>query len=82
MALYVIVFIGTTPIGGPIVGWVAQTYGARAGLALGGVATLVAAAIVLWALGHWRVGLVDRVSSQQPAAQNSGSPQTAFPMKS
>jgi MFS family permease len=82
MALYVIVFIGTTPIGGPIMGWIAQTYGARAGLALGGLASVLAAAIVLWALDHWRVGKVDRASSQLPALQNNGSPQTALPMKS
>ena len=36
MALYTIVFLGTTPIGGPIVGWIAEQFGARAGLALGG----------------------------------------------
>ncbi len=31
MALYVMVFLGTTPIGGPIVGWIAQQFGARVG---------------------------------------------------
>ena len=47
MALYTIVFLGTTPIGGPLAGWVAEQYGARAGLALGG---LVAGAVGLAAL--------------------------------
>ena len=56
MALYVIVFLGSTPIGGPVVGWVAQEFGARAGLGLGGLATIIASAAILWALGHWRVG--------------------------
>jgi len=42
MALYVMVFLGTTPIGAPIVGWVAQGFGPRAGLALGGVAAIIA----------------------------------------
>ena len=48
MALYSVVFLGTTPIGAPIVGWVAQHFGPRAGLALGGTAVLVAALVALW----------------------------------
>jgi MFS family permease len=43
MALYAVAFLGSTPIGAPIVGAVAQAWGARAALALGGAATLVAA---------------------------------------
>jgi MFS family permease len=45
MALYVLVFLGSTPIGGPIVGWVAQTWGPRASVALGGAACLLGAAL-------------------------------------
>ena len=48
MALYSVVFLGTAPIGAPLVGWVAQQFGPRAGLALGGTAVLVAALIALW----------------------------------
>jgi predicted MFS family arabinose efflux permease len=44
LALQAMVFLGSTPIGGPIVGAVCERFGARAGLALGGVACLVAAA--------------------------------------
>jgi MFS family permease len=44
MALYAIVFLGSTPIGGPLVGWLSQTAGPRAGLVLAGVAALAAAA--------------------------------------
>jgi MFS family permease len=44
LALQAIVFLGTTPIGGPILGVVCEEFGARAGLVLGGVACLVAAA--------------------------------------
>ena len=64
MALYVMVFLGTTPIGGPIVGWVAEQFGARTGLGLGGLATVIASLVLLWALGHWRVGLLNM--SQKP----------------
>jgi predicted MFS family arabinose efflux permease len=47
MALYSIVFLGSTPIGGPIAGWLAQAISPRAGLVLGGVAALTAAAVGL-----------------------------------
>ena len=43
-ALQSITLVGSTPIGSPIVGWVCERFGARAGLALGGVAAFVAAA--------------------------------------
>jgi MFS family permease len=43
MALYSVVFLGSTPIGGPLVGWLAEVAGPRAGLVLGGVAALAAA---------------------------------------
>jgi hypothetical protein len=45
MALYSVVFLGSTPIGAPLVGWLAQIGGPRAGMALGGAAALVAAAL-------------------------------------
>ncbi|HZY01585.1 MAG TPA: MFS transporter [Dermatophilaceae bacterium] len=45
MALWAVAFLGTTPIGGPIVGYVAQHAGPRWGLALGGLAALVATAL-------------------------------------
>jgi MFS family permease len=40
MALMGIAFLGSTPIGGPFVGWISQTIGPRAGLAIGAVAAL------------------------------------------
>jgi MFS family permease len=43
MALYSVVFLGSTPIGAPLVGWLAEAAGPRAGLVLGGTAALVAA---------------------------------------
>jgi MFS family permease len=45
MGLYSIVFLGSTPIGAPLVGWLAEIAGPRAGMALGGVAALVAAGL-------------------------------------
>jgi MFS family permease len=42
LALQAIVFLGSTPIGGPILGAIAETFGARYGIAVGAVATLAA----------------------------------------
>jgi len=41
MALYMMVFMGGTPIGAPIVGWVGQTFGPRWTLVGGGLATVL-----------------------------------------
>jgi MFS family permease len=58
MALYSTVFLGTTPIGGPIAGWLSEAASPRAALALTAVAALGAGAgayIVLRRWGRWRV---------------------------
>ena len=44
MALYSVVFLGSTPIGAPLVGWIAEVAGPRAGLVVGALAALLAAA--------------------------------------
>jgi MFS family permease len=44
LALQAMLFLGSTPIGGPLVGWVSEEWGARAGFAVGGVACFTAAA--------------------------------------
>jgi len=41
MALYLVLFLGSTPIGAPIVGAIAEVIDPRAAFALGGLATLV-----------------------------------------
>jgi MFS family permease len=43
MALYSVVFLGSTPIGGPLVGWLSETYDPRLALLLAGVTGLSAA---------------------------------------
>jgi MFS family permease len=40
MALWSVVYLGSTPVGGPIVGWVSEHAGPRAGLGLGAAATI------------------------------------------
>jgi MFS family permease len=50
MALWFVAFQGSTPFGGPIVGWVMEAAGARAGLGLGAVTCVVVALAGLAAL--------------------------------
>jgi MFS family permease len=55
MALWALAWLGSTPVGGPIVGWVGQVAGARWSLVIGGVSTLVCGLLT------WRVmGRIDR----------------------
>ena len=40
MALYLMVFMGGTPFGSPLIGWVGETFGARWALVLGGMVSI------------------------------------------
>ena len=42
MALWSVVYLGSTPVGGPVVGWLAEHAGARAGVLVGAAAALAA----------------------------------------
>lgn len=53
-ALFAVAFLGSTPIGGPIIGAISQVFGPRFGIALGGVTATVCA---LWALRSLRRGV-------------------------
>jgi MFS family permease len=52
MALYSVVFLGSTPIGSPLMGLLAQAAGPRAGLLAGAIAALVAAFGARYAYGR------------------------------
>jgi MFS family permease len=58
MSLWFVAFQGSTPIGGPIVGWVIAQAGARAGLGLGGVTCLVVAIVGIVALRRLTPGSI------------------------
>jgi MFS family permease len=54
MALWTVAFLGSTPFGGPLIGWIGENIGPRWALALGGVAALAAAAFGAWVFrGAW-----------------------------
>ncbi len=54
MAIYMAIFMGGTPIGAPIVGWVADTFGARWALGVGAASGFVAALVGVFYLVKYR----------------------------
>jgi MFS family permease len=54
MGLYMLVFLGGTPIGSPLAGWIAAAYGARASMIAGGVISALAALVVAALLARRR----------------------------
>jgi MFS family permease len=71
MALYGILFLGSTPIGGPFVGWICQHYSPRYGMGLGGVATILAGLYAGGSLArtHMRVRRGAMVVTADPSAE-------------
>ncbi|MGO8871041.1 MAG: MFS transporter [Acidimicrobiales bacterium] len=70
MALYAMAFLGTTPIGAPLVGAIAQWTNPRIALLSGAVATVVAAGLLMWRhqAGRRTAGAVsDRVARDTEA---------------
>ena len=58
MSLWAVAFQGSTPIGGPLIGWIVATTSARIGLGVGGIACLVAVGIGLVAMR--KLGILHR----------------------
>ncbi|MGC0143682.1 MULTISPECIES: MFS transporter [unclassified Pseudactinotalea] len=49
MSLYLVVFFAGNPIGGPVVGWIAENWGARWAIGIGAIAAILVAGIAaLW----------------------------------
>ena len=65
MALFALVFLGSTPIGGPLVGWIAERFGPRDSLAVAAVAAVLAG---LAGLRRLRGGRGGPWGSSQPLA--------------
>jgi MFS family permease len=54
MALWSVAFLGSTPIGGPLVGWITAIAGARVGLGVGALSCFAAGAVGLFAVRRHR----------------------------
>src|ERR671921_1047411 len=64
MALYMMIFMGGTPIGAPIVGWVGETFGARWTLIGGGGATILGTMLAVLVFSRAQ-GLIGHRSEEQ-----------------
>ncbi len=51
LALQTVVFLGSTPFGSPVVGWIADRYDPRAAVAFGGWAAVAAVLMGVWMVG-------------------------------
>ena len=79
MALYAVAFLGSTPIGSPIVGWVSQVFGPRVGIGLGGVAAIVTALVALPSLTGTRGQLLRRRTRDRAGVAPSLEPAVPAP---
>ena len=82
LALTAVVFLGSTPVGGPIAGWVSENFGAPAGIWLGAVASAVAGILVLRELK--RLGIQPphvepALAAEREAEAQAGASQTRAP---
>jgi MFS family permease len=68
MSLYSVIFLGSTPIGAPIAGWVGEHLGARTGLALGGAIAVAGGLVALWALRRARHDATGTGAAPEPLA--------------
>jgi MFS family permease len=65
MALYSIVFLGSTPIGGPLAGWLSQAYDPRAALLLAASAGISAA----WAARAYAASVAHRAATSSRSSR-------------
>ncbi len=73
LAVYMVVLQGGTPIGAPLVGWIATEFGARWSLGLGAVVATLAALLALLAMNRRNhVRLRDQVRQLRPAFMVQG----------
>ncbi|HKT03286.1 MAG TPA: MFS transporter [Rugosimonospora sp.] len=84
MALYIMVFLGTNPIGAPLIGWVSQTFGPRSSIWLGGLVSLLVCAVALGArlrMAGGRVRLRVRPTPRFYVVLGEGGVEPAVPVR-
>jgi len=58
MALYMMVLMGATPVGAPLVGWIGENVAARWSIGVGAIGSLAVAIVAAaWAMSFWRIEL-------------------------
>lgn len=66
MALYMAIFMGGTPIGAPIIGWIGEVWGARWTIAIGPIAVGLTLIVVMWWLAKQQNVVVSYESQRSP----------------
>jgi MFS family permease len=84
IALHAIVFLGSTPFGGPMIGWVCEEFGSRVGLLVSGLVPLLVALALTPTLRRLRrrEGRVDDSGEDGAEVPFSPPPQPAAPPSS
>jgi MFS family permease len=72
LALHGLVFLGSTPLGGPLLGWICEMYGARAGFVVAGVGALATGCILLPRLRSLRTDAGGPASAVPVPSADSG----------
>ncbi len=74
MSLYMLVFLGGTPLGAPVIGWVAEQFGPRWSLLVGGAVSAVASVVAALVLAR-RNGTVIRMRLRPRPYVRVGAPE-------
>jgi hypothetical protein len=72
LALHGLVFLGSTPIGGPLLGWICEAFGARAGLVIAGGTALLAGLALMPRLLRLRRAVPARDEPDRGEAEPAG----------
>jgi MFS family permease len=78
MALHGLVFLGSTPLGAPVIGWISETWGARVGMGVGGAISLAVAVLAMLVIK--REEIVGRLRDRRwikPGGLPDGNPEGA-----
>lgn len=75
VSLLIIATNGTTPIGGPLIGWVCEVWNPRVGLGIGGVSTAVAAVMAYFYMRRYdRITIQEEPSAGRYESRAAGGP--------
>ncbi|HVE74536.1 MAG TPA: MFS transporter [Mycobacteriales bacterium] len=79
MSLYVLVFLGGTPFGAPLIGGLAQAFGPRASLLVGGVLSAGAAGLAAWAMLRAQARAASSATRRTPPVPDHQVPERSRP---
>ena len=77
MALYMMIFMGGTPVGAPIVGWIGETFGARWTLIGGGLGTILGVLLAAAVFSRSQGMLDPEVNDRPQLRKRARAPQVA-----